>query len=52
MSTLDASPKGAGLAHLSAPAVIVIGDVDCGRIEGRKIVEGIYIWRSDKPTVR
>jgi hypothetical protein len=36
MSTLDASPKGAGRAHLSAPAVIVIGDFDCGRIEKNK----------------
>lgn len=33
MSTLDTSSKGAGHAHLSAPAVIIIGDFDCGRIE-------------------
>jgi hypothetical protein len=43
MSTLDASPKEAGLAHLSAPAAIVIGDFDCGRIEERGTVEWIFI---------
>lgn len=40
MSTLDTSPKRAGRAHLSAPAVIVIGDFDCGRIEEIKGVDG------------